>query len=85
METPMDYEGPQLEVLVRDTKQDNTPQIIEKVLSYVKGSPAKVGIYLKDKIDGDMTQATINAIDQKGFQKVEMKDFMDKVHQIKIP
>ena len=80
MEVPMDYEGPSMEVLVRDTKQDNTAQIIEKVLSFVKGSPAKVGIYLKDKVDGDLTQATMDAIDQKGFQKVEMKDFMDKVH-----
>ena len=80
MEVPMDYEGPSMEVLVRDTKQDNTAQIIEKVLSFVKGSPAKVRIYLKDKVDGDLTQATMDAIDQKGFQKVEMKDFMDKVH-----
>lgn len=80
MELPMDYEGPQLEVLIRDTKQDNTPQIIEKLLSYIKSSPAKVGIYLKDKVDGDMTQATLDALDKKGVQKMEMKDFMDKVH-----
>jgi len=55
METPMNYKGPELEILVRDTKQDNTPEIIEKVLSYIKVNPAKVGVFLKDQEDGDLT------------------------------
>jgi hypothetical protein len=33
METPMDYKGPELEVLVRDIKQDNTSEVIEKLLA----------------------------------------------------
>ena len=79
----MDYEGPQLEILVRDTKQDNTKDIIAKLMDNVKGSH-KVGIYLKDKEDGDLTAAALNAVDERGFQKVEMKDFMDRVHMTKI-
>ena len=63
----MDYNGPQLEVIVRDTRQDNTAEVIEKVLSSVTASPAKIGIFLKDKVDGDLTQATLDTVDAKGF------------------
>lgn len=35
MEAPMDYKGPGLEILVRDPKQENTAEVIEKLLSYV--------------------------------------------------
>jgi hypothetical protein len=67
MAVPMDYTGPSMETVVRDPKQDNTAQVLDKVLSYVKGSPAKIGVFLKDKIDGDLTQATLDAVDAKGF------------------
>ena len=67
MEQPMNYDGPPLEVLARDVKQDNTNELIEQVLSNVKGSPAKVGIFLTDKEDGDFTAATLKAVDSKGF------------------
>ncbi len=63
----MNYKGPELEILVRDTKQDNTPEIIEKVLSYIKVNPAKVGVFLKDQEDGDLTAQTLKALDSKGF------------------
>jgi hypothetical protein len=48
MEVPMDYKGPELEILIRDIKQDNTSEVIEKVLSHIKVKPAKVGVFLKD-------------------------------------
>lgn len=55
----MDYDGPQLEILVRDPKLDNTADVIDKLLSNVKasseGAAAKVGVFLKDKEDGDLT------------------------------
>jgi hypothetical protein len=56
MEQPMNYDGPPLEILVRDPKQDNTADIIAQVFSNVKakGTP-KIGIFLKDKDDGDLT------------------------------
>lgn len=80
----MDYKGPELEILVRDTKQENTAQVIEKVLSHIKAKPAKVGLYLKDQEDGDLSRQLLKAVDVKGFQKVEMKEFMDKVNMTKI-
>jgi len=55
MEVPMDYKGPELEILVRDIKQDNTVEIIDKVFSVVKSKPAKIGVFLKDQEDGDLT------------------------------
>lgn len=83
MEQPIDYEGPALEILVRDPKQDNTGDVISKIFSYVKGS--KIGVFLRDKEDGDLTAQTLKAIDDNSqFMKVDMKDFMDKVHLTKI-
>ena len=57
MELPMDYNGPQLEILVRDPKQDNTSEIIDKLVSFIPANsgPGKVGIYLKDPEDGELT------------------------------
>lgn len=80
----MDYKGPQLEILVRDIKQDNTPEVIDKLLGYVRGKPAKIGIFLKDQEDGDLTQHVLKAVDDKKFQKVDMKDFMDRMNMNKI-
>jgi hypothetical protein len=54
MEQPMDYEGPHLEIIVRDPKQDNTQQVIEKVLDNVS-ERAGVCLFQKDKIDGPLT------------------------------
>lgn len=67
MQVPMDYSGPELEIILKDPKQDNKDEIIEKVFSHVKGSPAKVGIFQKDKPDGDLTQAVLDKMDAKGF------------------
>lgn len=52
----MDYDGPSIELLVRDPKGENSAEVIEKLLSFVKaGKNAKVGIFLKDKEDGELT------------------------------
>jgi hypothetical protein len=48
MEVPAGYKGPSLEILVRDPKQDNTAEIIDKLLSFVRNKPSKVGVFLKD-------------------------------------
>lgn len=62
MEQPMDYDGPQLEIILRDSKTENTPQVIEQVLNHANHG-RKIGIYLKDKVDGPLTQAVIDALD----------------------
>ncbi len=63
----MDYKGPELEILVRDTKQDNTAEVIEKLFSFIKAKPAKIGLFLKDQEDGDLTSQVLKTVDSKGF------------------
>lgn len=55
----MSYKGPQLEILVRDPRQDNTADVIAKLFTYIKASPAKVGVFLKDQEDGDLTHSAL--------------------------
>jgi hypothetical protein len=45
MQVPRDYKGPHVEILIRDLKQDNTNEIIEKVLSNIRAKPAKIGLF----------------------------------------
>lgn len=63
----MNYTGPELEILVRDVRQDNTAEVIDKLLSFIKVNPAKVGVFLKDQEDGNLTRQTLAALDNKGF------------------
>lgn len=84
MKVPEDYEGPALEIYVRTSKPvDNTQEVIQKVLSNIKGG-SKVAIYQKDALDGDVTEQTLKALSREGINQVEMKDFMEKVHMTKI-
>jgi len=80
----MNYKGPELEIIVRDPKQDNTAEVIEKVFGFIKSRPAKIGVYLKDQVDSDLTEQVLKAVDSKGMQKVEMKELVDKVNMTKI-
>jgi nucleosome binding factor SPN SPT16 subunit len=53
----------------------------------VKKGSGKVAIYQKDSSDGELTDKTIKAFFSKeddSFSRVEMKEFMDKVHLVKI-
>jgi len=84
MNVPKDYRGPHVEILIRDLKQDNTNEVIEKVLSNIRSRPAKIGLFLKDQEDGDLTAKVLKTIDEKGFVKTEMKDFMDSVSMVKL-
>ncbi len=54
MEVPMNYEGPAIEVIVREIKVDNTPQVIDQLVSHILPK-SNVATYLKDKIDGTLT------------------------------
>lgn len=79
----MNYEGPQLDLVVRDPKTDSAADIVQKILGQL-ADKAKVGLYLKDKEDGELTKASLKLLDEKSIQKIELKDFMDTVHTIKI-
>lgn len=84
MEIPVGYEGPKLEIVLRTLKPtDNTEEVIKQVISQVQPG-GKVAVYLKDQVDGDLTEKTFKALDGAGITKGEMKELMEKVHMIKI-
>ena len=57
----MDYDGPQLEIVLRDPKSENTDQIVEGVLSEIPNTnKSMVAMYLKDKPDGPLTTSLLN-------------------------
>lgn len=86
MECPMDYEGPVLEIIHREIKPDNTPEVLTQLFQHLEssGSRKTVGIYQKDPSDGPLTEQVLSIVERQGMKKVEMKDFMDKVHMVKI-
>jgi len=43
----------------------------------------KVGIFLSDKDDGDLTEVTKRKLEKSGASFVEMKDFVDTANNIK--
>jgi nucleosome binding factor SPN SPT16 subunit len=72
-------------VILRTVKpEDNTEKVIQNLLSSVKKDAAKIAIYQKDVSDGELTDKTLKAVEKRGFSKVDMKEFMDKVHMVKI-
>ena len=84
MEVPMDYEGPKLEIHIRDTKNDNSIDLLGAMFSNIPKSPAKIGLFQKDKVDGDITKKALEYLKDRGHVLVELKDFMDIVNEIKI-
>ncbi len=84
MAIPQDYDGPAIEFILRSIKPDNTADVIEQVLAQVPPSPAKLALYTKDQVDGDMTEQLLMGISERGYGKAELKEFMDKVHMTKI-
>lgn len=61
MQVPQDYDGPKLELLVRDIKQDNTSDVIGQLVSHIP-SNSKVGIFTKDATDGDLTKKLLEGL-----------------------
>lgn len=53
-------------------------------MANIKPDGAKISIYQKDQPDGEMTDLTLKALSDRNCSKVEMKEFMDKVHMTKI-
>jgi nucleosome binding factor SPN SPT16 subunit len=83
MEAPVGYEGPQIEIFVRDPKTETASDISTKILAKLEAK-AIVGLFLKDKEDGDLTKSVFKIMEEKTIVKEDMKDFMDRVHAVKI-
>lgn len=84
MQKPEGYTGPEIEVILKESKCENLQEIVDDLLKKnITGS--KIGMFLKnDQEDGDLTKTVIERIGANNFERVEMQDFMNKVNKIKI-
>lgn len=62
----MEYDGPKLEIFLRDMKQDNSNELLQQMFSNVSKKPAKIAMFLKDKVDGDITQKALDFVNKSG-------------------
>lgn len=62
----MEYDGPKLEIFLRDMKQDNSKELLQQMFSNLTKTPSKLGMFLKDKPDGDISQKAIDFIATSG-------------------
>ena len=62
MKTPEGYEGPQLNVMIRNIKQEEVKPFVARVMDKVPQSVQKIALFQQDKIDGDLTQNVIDTI-----------------------
>ena len=75
MQVPEGYEGPQLQVLSRNLKQEEVHAFVERVLTEAAPSVQKVAVFQKDKIDGELSQKVLDGFAQRGATLCEMSDF----------
>ena len=85
MAKPQGYQGPEIEIVLKDTKAPNLPEIIDNLISTHIGSNKRVGMFLKnEQEDGDLSSTLIKRLGACGSTFVEMAAFMNKVNKIKI-
>lgn len=85
MKKPEGYNGPEVEIVLKDTRAEPQLQrqyIKDLLQTHVHGK--RVGIFQKnDQIDGSLTQDLMNEL-KSNFELEEMQDFMNHIHMIKI-
>ena len=84
MVAPQGYSGPQLEIVLRTTKPDNTVEILQSIFTHLEEGSKKVALFQKDQSDGELTDATLNAVRDHNLSRGEMKTFMESVNLVKI-
>ena len=84
-DTPQDYKGPTLEIIARDVKQEPVPDFVKRVINKVPTSVNSVGTFLKDKIDGELTQTVYDTFEKSHKAKlVEMSGFVAQACRVKL-
>lgn len=84
-DTPQGYSGPTLEIMARDVKQEPIPDFVKRVMQTIPNSISKVGTFLKDKIDGELTQTVCDAFETTRKAKlVEMSSFLAMASRVKL-
>jgi len=82
MSPPSGYSGAKVEIVERDIKSDQTDTFIERTLKSMS-AVKKVGIFMQDENDGDLTEVTKRQLQKNGASFVEMKEFVETANNIK--
>ena len=84
IQKPAGYSGPQIEIVLKDSKIDNLGELIDDMLkASIKGK--NIGMFIKnEEEDGDLSKTLIERVNANKYNLVEMQDFMNKVNKVKI-
>lgn len=82
---PEGYNGPKLEFILKDNKEENLTGLIDSMLESNVPSKGKIGIFQKnEQEDGDLSKTLVERINENNYQLVEMAEIMNKVNRVKI-
>ena len=85
MPKPLDYKGPELLFVLKDSKEENLAGLLDNMLlKYISGGN-KIAMFQKnEEEDGDLSRTLVERIKSNNFSLFEMQDFMNKVNRTKI-
>ena len=75
MNVPEGYDGPSLQILTRNLKQEEVPVFAKRVLAEVPEAVKKVAVFQNDQIDGDLSQKVLDGFGERGATMVDMTEF----------
>lgn len=69
---------------MRDQKHDDYLNVYKEFYGYVQGDAPKVGLFLKDKNQGQFAEEVLSALPAH-FKRLDAGDFFEEVSSVKIP
>lgn len=87
MRKPEGYSGPELEIVVKDSKlaPEQYKELLTKIVAGAIPSGTKVGLFQKnDKVDGPLTQSLLDVLQDNKNPLGEMMDVMGHVCKTKL-
>ena len=79
MTPPAGYDGPTLEVIIRNIKQEEIDTFVGRVMEQVPSSVTRVALFESDKVDSDLTKKVLDTVQSRSITISEMKDYMNRV------
>ena len=80
----MDYSGPELDIMIRDMKNEQVADFVTRVMNVVPEDVTKFGTFQKDQIDGDLTKEVLEHLSKANRTTLEMTAFIDDVARVKL-
>ena len=75
MSKPEGYDGPQLQVMQRNLKQEDVPTFVSRVLAELPTEVQKVANFQKDRMDGDLSQKVFDGLNERHVTLVDLSEF----------